>query len=60
MRHVNFFVDMIALNWAVWLDYAATAFLVVLAGYFAGLVIARIIIWRYVRDLRRERLRTTR
>jgi len=60
MRHVDFFVDMIALNSAVWLDYAATAFLVVLAGYFGGLIIARIIIWRYVRDLRRERLRTKR
>ena len=58
MLHVNIFADIISLSWAVWLDYAATALLVALASYFAGFVIARMIIWRYVRDLRRERLRT--
>lgn len=58
MHRVDIFVDILNFNRAVWLDYAATAFLVALAGYFAGFVIARMIIWRYVRDLRRERLRT--
>jgi hypothetical protein len=58
MHRLDIFGDVIGFSWALWLDYGATAFLIVLVGYFAGLVVARIIIWRYVRDLRRERLRT--
>lgn len=58
LHRLDIFAEMIGFVRAVWLDYAATAFLVALAGYFAGFVTARLIIWRYVRDLRRERLRT--